>query len=68
MLGLPPSAQGRGRIRGLHRGIEQLFCQQFGEVKSAPKPARFRRRVRLTHRLLEQIEWQIRTGGTFVVE
>jgi len=52
MLELPPSAQGHGRVRGLHRDIERLVRQQLDEVKPAPKPARFRRRVRLTHELL----------------
>jgi hypothetical protein len=52
MLELPPSAQGHGQVRGLHRDIERLVRQQLDEVKPAPKPARFRRRVRLTHELL----------------
>ena len=52
MLELPPSAQGQGRIRGLHRDVERLVRQQLDEVKPAPRPARFRRRVRLTHELL----------------
>jgi hypothetical protein len=52
MLELPPSAPGHGPTRVLHRDIERLVRQQLDEAKPAPRPARFRRRVRLTHDLL----------------
>lgn len=52
MLELPPSVPGRGSTRVAHRDIERLVRQQLDQTKPAPQPARFRRRVRLTHNLL----------------
>ncbi|MFM8518295.1 MAG: hypothetical protein ACKODA_10555 [Nevskiaceae bacterium] len=52
MLELPPSVPGQGRTRALHSDIERLVRQQLEEAQPAPRPARFRRRVRLTHDLL----------------
>lgn len=52
MLELPPSVPGHGSTRVVHRDIERLVRQQLDQTKPAPRPARFRRRVRLTHDLL----------------
>ncbi|MBU3671023.1 MAG: hypothetical protein FGM43_00640 [Sinobacteraceae bacterium] len=52
MLELPPSVPSHGHSRVSQRDIERLVRQQLEQTKAAPRPARFRRRVRLTHELL----------------